>query len=100
MTYLSPMDYTLEIKEELDFLLAAEKKQIQAQFRDYIRFLRLLKAHHRTTQSQAANQVNLSLRQAQRVWQLYHRSGLEALIRPRPSTYIGNEWETMERVEQ
>lgn len=83
------MDYALEIKEELDFLQAAEKKQTQAQFRDYIRFLRLLKAHDCTTQIQAANQVNLSLRQAQRVWQLYRKNGFEALIQPRQSTYIG-----------
>lgn len=55
------MDYALQIKGELDFLLAAEKKQTQAQFRDYIRFLRLLKAHDCSTQTQAANQVNLSV---------------------------------------
>ena len=44
---------------------------------------------HPRSHSLAARQVNLSLRQAQRVWKHYREQGLEALITPHTSTYIG-----------
>lgn len=83
------MNYPSEISEDTAFLQAAEKQQTKAQFRDYVRFLRLLKSGEATTQKTAAKQVNLSLRQAQRLWKIYRQQGFQALIQPRPSTYIG-----------
>ena len=61
------MNYAALITEELAVLQSTEKGQTDARFRDYVRFLRLLKAGEAPTQSLAARQVNLSLslRQAQ-----------------------------------
>lgn len=83
------MDYSLKISEELTQLQTLEKQQTKAHLRDYVRFLRLLKSGHCTTQAQAAQQINLSLRQAQRLWQAYQKQGLAALLRPRKATYFG-----------
>ena len=62
------MNCTALITEDLALLQSTEKQQTDARFRDYVRFLRLLKAGETSTQSVAAKQVNLSIRQAQRVW--------------------------------
>ncbi len=83
------MNYSALITEELTVLQLVEKQQTNAQLRDYVRFLRLLKSGEAPTQQAAAKQINLGLRQAQRLWKQYRQQGLEALIRPRPSTYIG-----------
>ncbi len=83
------MNYFVLITEDLSVLQLLEKQQTDAQFRDYVRFLRLLKEGAAPTQAAAAKQVNLGLRQAQRLWKQYREQGLEALIRPRTSTYIG-----------
>lgn len=89
MSYLSCMNYAALITEDLAVLQSTEKGQTDARFRDYVRFLRLLKAGEAKTQEQAARQVNLSLRQAQRVWKQYREQGLEDLLTPHTSTYIG-----------
>ncbi len=83
------MNYTLKIQEELPFLQTTEKKQTKAQFRDYVRFLRLLKSGEAKTQAQAAQAINITLRQAQRIWKNYQQNGLQLLITPPPSPYIG-----------
>ncbi len=83
------MNYSVLITEDLSVLQLLEKQQADAQFRDYVRFLRLLKEGKALTQATAAKQVNLGLRQAQRIWKQYRELGLEALIKPRTSTYIG-----------
>lgn len=83
------MDYSLKISEELTQLQTLEKQQTKAHLRDYVRFLRLLKSGHCTTQTQAAQQINLSLRQAQRLWQAYQKQGLASLLQPRKATYFG-----------
>ena len=83
------MNYADKITQKLAVLQAAEKQQTKAKLRDYVRFLRLLKSGQSTTQLQAANQVNLSLRQAQRLWKRYQQVGFEALIKNRQSTYMG-----------
>ena len=83
------MNYTALITEDVALLQSTEKQQTDARFRDYVRFLRLLKEGEVPTQSLAAKQVNLSLRQAQRVWKQYREQGLQALITPYASTYIG-----------
>ena len=83
------MNYSTLITEDLFVLQLAEKQQNNAQLRDYVRFLRLLKSGEVPTQLAAAKQINLSLRQAQRLWKQYREQGLEALIQPRSSPYIG-----------
>ena len=70
-------------------LQTTEKKQAKAQYRDYVRFLRLLKSGEANTQAQAAKIINLTLRQAQRIWKNYQLKGLQKLITPPQSTYIG-----------
>ena len=83
------MNYAALITEDLAVLQSTEKQQTEARFRDYVRFLRLLKAEEVPTQALAAKQVNLSLRQAQRVWKQYREKGLAVLLRPHTSTYMG-----------
>ena len=83
------MNYALKIQEDLLTLQTTEKKQTKAQYRDYVRFLRLLKSGEANTQAQAAKIINLTLRQAQRIWKNYQLNGLQKLITPIPSTYIG-----------
>lgn len=89
MSYISTMNYTTKIKEGPDLLQTTEKQQNKAQFRDHVRFLRLLKSGECSTQAAAAQQVNLSLRQAQRVWKTYQQKGIEGLLQPRKPTYLG-----------
>ena len=83
------MNYALKVQEDLLTLQTTEKKQTKAQYRDYVRFLRLLKSGEAQTQEQAAKAVNLTLRQGQRIWKNYHLKGLQKLITPTQSTYIG-----------
>jgi transposase len=83
------MDYTLKINEEVAELKIMEKQQTKAHLRDYVRFLRLLKSGDCLTQALAAQQINLSLRQAQRLWKTYQKLGLASLLEPRKATYFG-----------
>jgi len=83
------MNYALKIQEDLLTLQTTEKKQSKAQYRDYVRFLRLLKSGEAKTQKQAAQLINITLRQAQRIWKNYQLNGLQKLITPTQSTYIG-----------
>lgn len=83
------MNYALKIQEDLFTLQTTEKKQSKAQYRDYVRFLRLLKSEEAKTQAQAARAINLTLRQAQRIWKNYQQNGLHKLLSPPQSTYIG-----------
>ncbi len=83
------MNYADKITQNLDDLLNLEKKQINARLRDYVRFLRLLKSGQATTQQAAADHLNLSLRQAQRLWQRYQHQGLDALVESRYVAYWG-----------
>lgn len=83
------MNYALKIQEDLLTLQTIEKKQTKAQYRDYVRLLRLLKSGDAKTQTQAAQAINLTLRQAQRIWKNYQQNGLQQLISPPQSTYIG-----------
>lgn len=83
------MNYTTTVKESLAELQALEKQQIKGQQRDYVRFLRLLKSGECSSQAKAARQVNLSLRQAQRVWKNYQQYGLEGLLENKKQGYFG-----------
>lgn len=83
------MNYADQITQDLPYLQLLEKQLIKAQLRDYVRFLRLLKAGECSTQQAAAQLVNLSLRQAQRLWKRYRQDGLDALIQTRQAGYLG-----------
>ena len=83
------MNYALKIQEDLLTLQTTEKKQTKAQYRDYVRFLRLLKSGEAKTQQQAAKAINLTLRQGQRIWEKYQLNGLQKLITPTHPPYIG-----------
>ena len=83
------MNYALKIQDDLLTLRTTEKKQTKAQYRDYVRFLRLLKSGEAKTQAQAAKAINITLRQAQRVWKNYQQTSLQQLISPPQSAYIG-----------
>ncbi len=74
------MKYNSAIKESIDELLAIEKQQRQARLRDRIRFLRFLKEGRAQTQQQAGEQLGLSLRQSQRLWQTYRQEGIDKLL--------------------
>jgi transposase len=74
------MKYASVIKESADQLLLIEKQQRQARLRDRIRFLRYLKEGRAQTQQQAGEQLGLSLRQSQRLWQTYRQEGIEKLL--------------------
>jgi transposase len=83
------MDYSSKITESVTQLQQLEMKQLKARQRDRVRFIRLLKEQTATTQQQAAKLINLSLRQAQRLWQAYLTNGITALATPPKAAYIG-----------
>jgi len=89
VSYIHDMNYMTLIKEDLQDLLALEKQQSKGQQRDYIRFLRLLKSGECSSQAKAARQVNLSLRQAQRIWKTYQQEGLDKLLQSRKGGSFG-----------
>jgi transposase len=74
------MNYADKIKEEIDFLLEAEKRRGNALNRDRARFLRLLKSGECNSQAAAGAAVGLCERHAQRLWHLYRKGGFEALM--------------------
>jgi transposase len=83
------MNYADKITRNLDDLLVLEKQQTNARLRDYVRLLRLLKARQARSQKDAADQLNLSLRQVQRVWQRYQQQELDNLVQSRYVPYWG-----------
>jgi transposase len=83
------MDYSAKITQSVEELQQLEKQQTKPLNRDYVRFIRLLKSKQATTQKQAAELVNLQLRQGQRIFKKYLDQGIEALIKPRQSPYMG-----------
>ncbi|RCR70226.1 helix-turn-helix domain-containing protein [Larkinella punicea] len=74
------MKYTDKIKEEVDFLLDAEKRRGNALNRDRARFLRLLKSGECNSQAAAGAVIGLCQRHSQRLWQTYQQGGFEALM--------------------
>jgi transposase len=83
------MNYANKITQDRAELLALEKQQTNARLRDYVRCLRLLKAGTASTQQQAALQLNLSLRQVQRLWRRYQQDGLDKLVESQYVPYWG-----------
>jgi transposase len=83
------MDYSTKVSESVADLQRLEKQQTKAAHRDRLRFIRLLKDQTATTQQQAAQMVNLSLRQAQRLWKTYQLNGIQALTPTRKAAYVG-----------
>ena len=83
------MDYAAKITQTLDELQQLEKQQTNVANRDYVRFIRLLKEKQANAQKQAAQLINLGLRQGQRIWAKYLSQGIDALIEVRTQAYIG-----------
>lgn len=83
------MDYAAKITQTLDELQQLEKQQTNVANRDYVRFIRLLKEKQANSQKQAAQLINLGLRQGQRIWAKYSSQGIDALIEARSQAYIG-----------
>ncbi|RCR67622.1 helix-turn-helix domain-containing protein [Larkinella punicea] len=74
------MKYADKIKEEVDFLLEAEKRRGPALNRDRARFLRLLKSGECHSQAAAGATIGLCQRHAQRLWHTYQQGGFDALM--------------------
>jgi transposase len=72
--------YEDQIKESVEQLLSVEQSQKQGRLRDRVRFVRFLKKGRATTQQKAGELVGISSRQSQKLWKLYRRQGLEALV--------------------
>ena len=83
------MDYAAKITQTLDELQQLEKQQTNVANRDYVRFIRLLKEKQANSQKQAAQLINLGLRQGQRIWAKYFSQGIDALIEVRTQAYVG-----------
>lgn len=77
------INYKEHIPESVEQLLEIEKAQVQARFRDRVRFIRFLKEGQALTQQQAGELVGLKRRQSQVIWQQYRQQGLTALLTPR-----------------
>ena len=69
------MDYAAKITQTLDELQQLEKQQTNVANRDHVRFIRLLKEKQANSQKQAAQLINLGLRQGQRIWAKYFSQG-------------------------
>lgn len=78
--------YPSLISESASELLALERSQKKANSRDRIRFIRLLKTGQAKTQGQAGELIGIGIRQSQRLWSKYHKSGLLSLSK---SVYQG-----------
>jgi transposase len=76
------MNYAEIITETNEELKRVEKKQKLVQFQSRLRFLFLLKTGAAHTQAAAGAEVGWQLRQSQKVWGLYRRGGLAAVLRP------------------
>lgn len=83
------MDYAARITQTTDELQQLEKQQTNVANRDHVRFLRLLKQQQARSQKQAAQLINLGLRQGQRIWAKYLSGGIDALIEVRSQAYVG-----------
>lgn len=74
------MDYATKVTQTTEELQWLEKQQTNVVNRDYVRFIRLLKERKANSQKQAAQLINLGLRQGQRIWAKYLSEGIDALI--------------------
>ena len=83
------MDYAAKITQTVDELQQLEKQQTNVANRDYVRFIRRLKDKQANSQKQAAQRINLGVRQGQRIWAKYLSQGIDALIQVRSQPYIG-----------
>lgn len=75
------MNYSEIITETETELEELEKKQKLVQFQKRLTFLRLLKSQTASSQREAGESVGWKVRQSQRIWQLYQKGGLSALLR-------------------
>jgi len=83
------LDYGRLITESESELQQLARKQNQARFRDYLRFLGHLKTGTATTQAAAGALVVLSARQSQNLWRSYRQHGLGHLLSERRGGSVG-----------
>ena len=74
------MDYSKQIKEDIEELLRVEKEQTNGAYRDHVKFVRLLKSGKAKTQKEAADLIGVGLRQGQNIWAKYKKVGLSGLV--------------------
>ena len=80
------MDYQLLITESVEFLQSQERLASQeclasqAQVRDRIRFLRVLKTAQAKSESAAGLTIGIATRQSQRLWRIYRAKGFSGLL--------------------
>lgn len=87
--YYVKMNYPELICESVDDLKQLEKEQKLVHCQKRVRFLWLLKTKTATTQEQAGERVEWKLRQSQKIWGLYRRKGLAALLEKRDQHGFG-----------
>jgi len=74
------MNYANLIIEDLATLKQLEKQQKLVRNEKRVRFLSLLKSGEMNTQKDAGKAVGWQLRQSQKIWQKYHKKGLDAVL--------------------
>jgi transposase len=77
---MGKVNYSEQIRESEDELLALERKQTRRLLRHWVRFFRLLKSGECRSQAEAGERIHLKLRQSQALWARYRKQGLEALL--------------------
>ena len=74
------MDYSVLIRESVEYLTSQERLADKAQVRDRIRFLRVLKTGQAKSQAGAGLLIGIATRQSQRLWQTYREKGFSGLL--------------------
>lgn len=86
---MQTLNYSTLIQESVAQLVELERKQTQARFRDYIRFLRYLKAGQAPSQQASGALIGLKTRQSQSLWRTYRQHGLNYLLSERRGGSVG-----------
>lgn len=80
------LNYDESIKETAEELENLLKKQKSSLLRDRLRFLLFLKTGEASSQAQAGQKLNVSIRQSQRNWAMYAKGGLNLLLKEHKNT--------------
>jgi transposase len=84
------LDYSTLIKESRTELLRLERAQIQARFRDYVRYIRYLKTGEANSQKSSGAKIGLKARQSQNLWRRYQSEGLSGLLEEHRGGSVGH----------
>lgn len=83
------IDYTNIIFESFESLEALERRQSEARFRDYVRFIRYLKSGEATSQKASGAKIGLKERQSQNLWHRYQTEGLSKMLVEQRGSSLG-----------